>query len=474
MLNEGITCSPARGKRLLYAALVLGTGVLVVAATLVETLQYLLAALGGVLLVLFSAARPRTALKIVLVTAILVPVDLAVKVDGLPRVGPTRIILGCFLVGLAAHELTRSSASGTRRTRELGGAWLLYIAAAAMSAVTSVKPLVSAYAVIGREGVEQWCVFLAALLILRGQAEWQDVKRSLYVVTAVVCLLAVVEEAIGANPLLSLFPGEREEFRLGWLRCRATFFHPIALGCFLNLMAPFVTMDFLTARRTASRLLLGSLWLSITTASMLTLSRAPLALLLAECLSVVVWRWRRDIRRLVIIGSVGVVGAAVILGGAMQSGALRELVAPLIGLSDIQKDSTEYYRWVVMREVWDRVSQERLALGFGPNAFDLADVTTSEYGGQRMLTAPDQHYARVLFEYGIVGLLAFLGLLSRAVVGCVKRRRRPLDDHVMSCVTALTGFVAINATVSLFSMFPLGGLFWLVAGAARAEARASE
>ena len=69
------------------------------------------------------------------------------------------------------------------------------------------------------------------------------------------------------------------------------------------------------------------------------------------------------------------------------------------------------------------------------------------------------------FEYGFVGLGVFLLLMLAVVVRCLKAvRQAPTEEQRLWALCALGatfGFVIVNLTVSMYTMYPLGLFFWM-------------
>ena len=106
-------------------------------------------------------------------------------------------------------------------------------------------------------------------------------------------------------------------------------------------------------------------------------------------------------------------------------------------------------------------------------------------GFEVVLEAPDSHVVKVVLEYGLIGaalfglvvLLAHLGPARRLLRRAVERVRargggsgEDVRDPALAGVAlvAMLGFVVCNVTASMFQMYPLGTLFWMMAAAATA------
>src|SRR5262245_2319819 len=100
-------------------------------------LLMLLALLVVVPFIWLSATRPANAFATLLVTTFLLPNEISVKLGDFPRLGPLRLAVAAFLVGLIIRQVfgTRGSI-GIPRARPIGavlGNFLVLVACAAFS-----------------------------------------------------------------------------------------------------------------------------------------------------------------------------------------------------------------------------------------------------------------------------------------------------------------------------------------------------
>ncbi|MCF6283866.1 MAG: O-antigen ligase family protein, partial [Candidatus Hydrogenedentes bacterium] len=293
---------------------------------------------------------------------------------------------------------------------------------------------------------------------------FRQLRIALYIATFIPCLLAYAEVYAGATPLLPFIPDGWLDFRAGILRCRSTFFHPIAYACFLNLVFPFVLVEFLSTRQSKVRLLMGGLGISILVAALLTVSRAPWIILALEVAALLAWECRKDIRRMVFILTIGLIVVSSAFLSYQLNDTVESLFQPFINPGQVEEGSSEYYRVVVFEAVWARVQSPRIFFGYGPNAFNYANIEVTYDNTTRILLEPDLHYARILFEFGAIGSGLILLLIARGIWRSIRSLREATPEQqrwILAALAGVVGFVLVNFTVSMFPMFPLGMIFWM-------------
>ncbi len=438
---------------------------------------------GFALLVGLACARPEGMLVAVAAITVMVPDHLALKVGPLPRIGPTRALLGAFLLGWLLRELRRALDSH-RLPRP--GRWPLatslglYAAASTLSAALSIVPMASAFAL-----VDSVFVPLALFYVLWAMAErpgfWSRLKTALYAGTVVVCLFAFVEAVTHYNPLLVLCD-ELPTYRGGLLRVRSTFFHPIAFGTYLGLVLPFAVVDLWRARGRRQRTLLGGLVAIMGLAAFLTVSRGPWLVLMLELGALAAYGLRRRWRLALAAVSAGAALASAIallaINGAPGLDGVARIVDPAgISGGSIEETSSEFYRIALVRAVIDRLEGSSWIWGLGPGSFRLANVESVFAGHHHVLDAPDSHYAKLLLEQGLLGLGLFVLVLAAAVRRCAGALRRAAPESkplALTCLAVVAGFAVANLTVSMFHVYALVLVFWAaVAVAIALEAQGS-
>lgn len=448
----------ASGLALLCLLLALHTGGLVVALGVVLFL----------VLVGLTVFYPERMLLVTLAVSILVSIDISVKQDPFPRVGPTRILLAALYAGtLLNWWLKRNPARIALRELPLLRPILLYAGAVLVSAFVSVVPLQSYYAAF-TDIVEQFFLFYLFVNYLRQPGFWNRVENVFFGTTAAVCLFALLEEAVQFNPLAAFFGAEDYLYRGGLLRVRATFYHPIALGCFIALVFPFALSALIRESSGRKKAAVALLLAAMLIASFFTVSRGPwIAILLESGLFVAWWAWR-NMRRIAVIGvTLAFVASAFAL--LRTNDDFERTFAPILNpnqfsLERTNEASSEYYRIALLKAVTDRLEGPRWIYGFGRGTFYLADVESNYDNADHVLGAGDSHYILLLLETGIVGLAAFLFLALAALRVCAQRLvASPGNDRLLALASlaAVAGFIWNNATVSMFPVLPLSLMFWI-------------
>lgn len=416
---------------------------------------------------------PQRMLLVTLAVSILVSIDISVKHDPFPRIGPTRILLAALYVGtLLSWWLKRNPDRISLRRLPLLRPILLYAAAVLVSAFMSIVPLQSYYAAF-TDIVEQFFLFYLFVSYMRQPGFWNRIEKVLFTTTALVCLFALLEELFQFNPLAGFFGVEDDLFRGGLLRVRATFYHPIALGCFIALVFPFVLSALIREPKGRKKTALGVLLLAMLAASFLTVSRGPwIAILLESGVFLAWWAWG-NMQRIAIVAVVAGILASTV-GLLTTNDYLAKKVGPILdpgqfSLQRTDEGSSEYYRIALLKAVIDRLEGPRWIYGFGRGTFYLADVESNYDNVDHVLGAGDSHYVLLLLETGIAGLAAFLLLLCATLRTCARRALEASGHHRLFALAAgasVAGFIFNNITVSMFTVLPLSLVFWMSVAAA--------
>ena len=398
--------------------------------------------------------------------SILFPPDLALKLDPLPRIGPSRVVLGAFLMGLLLRLAVARGGRLEIPRLALGYFILAYLFSGAVSTVLSIEPLISFYALIGRDLIEQFLLFYLALYFLRRGDLWQPLQVTLLLTTAAICLLGFYEFLTLSNPL---YPGRGFFVRETIPRIQSFFFHPIALGSYMNLVAPFVMVEILQSRRVHDKILYSFMLLAVVAVVFLTVSRGPWICLVIE-FAIVGLYWVAQRRRQTLL--IALFAFLVFANAAMAyrfSETAQRMFAPILSPHTQDEASPEYYRVMLFRTVIDYMEGARWIYGYGPNVFHAAGVEAQYSDHSVVITAADNHFLKILLEYGIAGLLAFVALLAAAARTCHSAFRRADERQkmtILACLACVTGFVLVNTTAGMFHIYPLGTLFWLAVAVA--------
>ncbi len=451
------------------AVLGLVTALVVYKFTALNLLPVLVGGSLFLLLVMAGVLRPESMFLVLVAVSILSPIDLAVKMGSLPRMGPTRAVMLAFLAAWALRMFIRGRLGDKGRLNgwPLAGLILLYLATGYFSSLFSVSRTASLMAVTGRELLEQFVMFYLFIYFMEDPEFTPRLLKVVFWATAAVCLFAVFEEVTHLNPLLDYFPVHEEEkvfFRAGLLRVRATFFHPIALGCYLLLIFPLILGRYLGAGperpRGGIKVLLGLTGLAM----LFTVSRAPWAFMVLEMGIFVIWKTWKNIYRFSLIlalGAICVVGAVL---AYQLNDKVHDLFEPIVAEKP-GEGTPAAYRALLARTVLAQMKTKRAAYGYGPNAFDLVELKGIYQGEEVTLKSPDNHYARMMLEYGLPGTGALIILLAAASWLCLRSVRRCEGENkglAVGCLAAVVGFALVNWTASMFTMYPLGMLFWMV------------
>jgi O-antigen ligase len=447
--------------------------VAVVALYLGATVTDTLPVLGALtILALFAGlayAYPGAMLIAVVVTSILIPIDLAVKADIWPRLGPTRGMVAAFLLGAFLNRKTRAEIFKSMRQSTLTVPIILFFVATVVSMIFSIDPLKSAYSLISLI-FEEFLFFFAFIYFTTQERFRVNLKNALFLTTMLVCLFAFYEELSHYNPILLVYPEEEILFRGNILRVRSTFFHPIAFACFLSFMFPLFLVEFIQADKGTGKYIIGLLLLCVLAASFLTVSRGPWISLLVTSFIFICWWSRKSLNRMVLASvGIGLAIVSIVFFTSASSGINKSAVGKVINPSGIttrsvDEASPEYYRIALTYAVIEHLKGARWIYGFGPGTFHLAHVESAYAGHEHVLTAADSDYIRLLFEFGVIGVITFLSLLGNILLLCVRavRKTKGKDKPLaLASFGAILGFIFTNVSVSMFGYLPLRLLFWL-------------
>lgn len=459
-VNQILTHLPI--KKLFY----IGITLLLCFVTLMATITNNLVIMNGILLLLIisilSFIYPEMMLIVVIFLSLLISPDMAIKTPNLPRLGPSRLLLVSFLSGWVLNLWLCSKHEGHRRFFPILGLISLYLLSCGVSALFSVSRITSFYAVI-QLIFEQFTPFFLIVYFIRSPSFWPRLRTAIFFATAIVCLLAFYEAIFHHNPFDLIYPDALPEFRAGLFRVRSVFFHPIALASFINLVFPFLVIEWLGCRNSLKKIAIFSLLFIMLATSILTVSRGPWICLVIEMLILAVWwSWRHLYRQVAMGVALAVISMILVFSYAPNS-TLDRLFTPLMSPQKQADTSSEYYRVALVEAVFQRLHGARWIYGFGPNAFHLASVETTYAGQEHTLQSPDNHYIRILLEFGILGTFFFVLLMMAIIAKCIKTIRRTAGDNrslALACLVAIVGFILVNTTVSLFREYPLTLMFW--------------
>ena len=448
--------------------------VVVLTATTFDLLPLLASCILFLGIVGISYIYPEKMMCAVMVFSIFIPVDLGIIFGSLPRVGPMRGIVAAFLIGVLFHFLQKR---GQRRSQEpwpyrkLITAFLLF---GVISTVSSISPLKSVYSMASFI-FEQFLFFYLFVVFSSDPGFWPRFSKPLFLATAAVCLFAFYEEITHDNFFLSLYPQEESAFRGGILRVRSTFFHPIALGCYLSMIFPLLLVEVIENDRKRERLLFMAVLVLVTITLFLTISRGPWIAVLIQLALFSIWWGRRNLHRALLAGLAAAALLLLLVVAGMNSDLSGNTMGRMLNpsgitlgkmdLKNIDESSSEFYRFALVKAVVESLQGERWIYGYGPGTFFLADVESTYAGHTHINIAPDSHYLKLLFEQGIPGLTLFVLLLAVIGLECVRVVRDPRCGSKLFALggfAAILGFIFENTTVSMFSIsLPLNLMFWM-------------
>lgn len=401
------------------------------------------------------------------VVSVLVPIDVAVRVGSLPRIGPARVLFAAVAVGWFVREFVARRATGGKRL-PLAGYFGFYAAAVLVSTVLSPESSRSLFGA-SNQLFEVLLPFFILVACFKRPGFWAQLKMSLFLTTALACVLAFFEEITHRVLYLSFYPPDELPFRGNLLRVRSFFFHPIAFGCFLALIAPFVLADLMETKRLGRKVLLSALLGAMVVSACLTVSRGPLfAIAMEIAVFVAVWcraHWQRMVLAILVVSGLLVSSIIVYTTNDKASRFIESILNPSqISVGHVDEQSSEYYRVALFKAVVDRLDGPRWIYGFGPGTFFIVDVDSNYAGEQHVLEAADSLYLCSLLELGILGTAALILLMLAAAWVCARSlradsgRRRLL---ALASLSSVLGFIFTNTTVSMLSLWPLTILFWM-------------
>ena len=360
--------------------------------------------------------------------------------------------------------LKRSPDRLSLRQLPLLGPILLYAAAVLASAVMSIVPLQSYYAAF-TDIVEQFFLFYLFVNYLRQPGFWNRVEKVLFGTTALVCLFALLEEFFQFNPLAGFFGVDDDLFRGGLLRVRATFYHPIALGCFIALVFPFVLSALIREPKGRKKTALGVLLAAMLITSFFTVSRGPwIAILLESSLFVAWWAWGNT-RRLATIGF-ALVFVATAFAMLRTNDTFDQKVAPILNpnqfsLERTNEASSEYYRIALLKAVINRLEGPRWISASAAALFtwlmwSRIMTTPTTFSVQETVTMRSSAGNRIGGPR-CMSHLAVSALTLASVQHC-DGQGRLIASHCRA--SPPLRFIWNNLTVSMFPVLPLNLIFW--------------
>ena len=232
------------------------------------------------LFVLFLA-HPGISFGLVIVVSNLVPIEF-MPLTTSPRMGPTRIIILTYLMAVAIRVLLANRWNLKPLWQIPWGTAAIYAGFLLISLSQSIDRRASVLFLIDQVSVAG--LFFCAFYLLRDARERQTINIFIVVCTFIVSALAMLEFVRGATIFGDLFfDGDinLDNVRMGIERVRSTFFHPIALGSYINLVLPTLLVTRLRSSG-ATQATLDIVIIMAVLAQFLTVSRVPWLLLVME------------------------------------------------------------------------------------------------------------------------------------------------------------------------------------------------
>jgi O-antigen ligase len=398
-----------------------------------------------------------TALTIFLVALIVIPSSLIVGPLG--QAGTPAQVIG---MATFAGWLVAAIGSVTRRRRAHEPirifAWLFVVAVAASYVAANSRPMFSAETRSADAGLLLICSWMGILLMSMDRIPSRErldvLLRRLVLLAGALATLGLLQFAT-KMPFTNYLqvPGLAQNTSLvglygrgGLTRPAGTAVHPIEFGAVLTMVLPIALhYAFADVRRPPLRR-----WypvVAIAFAVPISLSRsAVISVLVVLCFMIPMWP--RTVRRRAYVAIVALCGTVYVL--------VPGLIGTITNLfTGISSDSSAQSRTGSFALAYDFIGRSPL-IGRGFLTFLPA---------YRIL---DDQYLGLLIETGIVGLIAFLGLLGSGVIGGMRLKKvsaNPTDGRLAvalaaSAASALASFALFDA----FSFPMSASLIFLILG----------
>ena len=424
---------------------------------------YALLALATLIVFGVAAARyPGPAMAASLWCLGLCPFVWGVKSGVLPKLFGDEVLLLLYLVCLPFFYL-----SGARTWRRgyhwLYAALVFYLGAESLSFAIFPKDL------IAYRNFLETSVLGAMLLVLflqeGAEAETEMLGNAVAWLTAAIAALSLVERVAQRNPIMEhvtdipYMSAQLMQLTQGAYRPYVSFFHPSEAAAFMALGAPFAIRRWMRTQSAASAAALaviaGGLFVNATRGAWVAVAAAMLLL-------------GRDIwKALVAAAAAAGVGALVAIAGFRNSPFMQRMLNP-------NNLYTRFEYWGVAL----RAFADHPLIGVGHMQFRqvylayIGDIDTAAHVDLVKVYVVDNMYLTTLVEHGVVGSIAFLGLLL-LIAALLLRHRRDLANRglaaeasfVRSAEMALVAYAVTGffADINLFTkatkyFFILAGL----------------
>ncbi len=345
------------------------------------------------------------------------------------------------------HPRGRANTVWLRKELRTVAFWLVaYLGACAVSTIVSDYPALSLKGFVGK-----WLQYLFLFVVAADLgSRVRVIDRTLRVIAASACFVlveAVTQELLGRG-IFRGFP--RNIFG----RMTGPYENPIDLATYLMVISLILLTFALTQRRgkrLALAVLLGSLFLC-----------------LARTTAVGAWLGFGIGLAVVIIGYSGIrryapmfLGTLVLIGGFFLHRVGR--LGRFFSLSDVGRVD----RWAMWQAAIGMI-RDRPLFGHGVNTF-MANYLKYWVGGERQPRYAHSCYLQVAAETGVVGLVAFVGLLGAIGVQLCRGLQELTKEArllLLGFSAGLLAFVVQSGVDTNFYALRQVALFWVLAGLA--------
>ncbi|MBI4322953.1 MAG: O-antigen ligase family protein [Candidatus Omnitrophica bacterium] len=357
-----------------------------------------------------------------------------------------------FLVSwLLAHWRTRwaSSVWRTPAGRWCAITWAAYVAACALSILTSTHADLSVRGFIGKT-LEYALLFVLAADAVQAPGVAARGVQLILLSAALVCGDAIAQELTHWELVYGRTP-----WRV-YSRMTGPYENPIDLATYLVVVVPIIVVQLSHATR-RSRWWLWAL-LAVVMAGVIRTESQGAWLSLAVGLGVLVV-WGRRLR-----------APAMALGlGLVVSASLYLYVVGRLDYTVTFHDIGTRDRWFMWQSAWHMI-QDRPWLGQGLNTF-MANYLSYWVGGERQPRYAHNCFLQVTAETGVIGLVTFVGFLAAMVWSWWRVLRRfefeaPERRFILALGAGMVGFLFQAAFDTNLYSLRQATLFWTLAGMA--------
>jgi O-Antigen ligase len=416
-----------------------------------------------VVLAAFAFRSPKWFTLTCLPLFLLIPPTIRLSLHGLPDATPLRLVIFLALLGWLLKLSGRSNGEGRSLPVPFlwtAGLFVLYVLAISLGdGVTSISRGVS-YSIEAM--VTVWAVWLS----IRSRRDLFYLIDWLIAIATIAALLGVYEAAVDHVLIPEQLPFFfHAPLRGGHVRVQSVFPHPIVLGAVLAMLLPVAMARLLTVRAGRRPAYVGVIFL-FAFALIETGSRGPWIGAIAG--TFVLIALVRGSQRLALISGLAI--SLIILAfspfGSEVGHLARGVVQPDAGQE--AGANTVQYR----KDLWHATSVYAVQhpFGAGPGRSEELSLWTAVGGNSTNLARSiDNAYAKYALELGLVGLALFLLLLCAVVTYSWVCHHIPQPDLSITgsgLIAAQVVMLTVSATVATFTWAQLGGLFWVLVGAA--------